>query len=278
MSIAMKAMITIGMVLGVFAIVIFLSGLVVGFGWAVLGWVGLVVLVLLLAGVLPVMTSGLASRPDPSKSYNESMLRFQAAAAHPEAPVLSICEPQLLVHGRKTDKVFVLIHGLSNCPYSFSEWAPDLHAAGHNVLAPRMPYNGHKDNTTDALRHTTARELADFCDHCIDVAAGLGHEVIVIGISGGGILAGWIAQNRPEVTRAVLVAPAFGLAEFGVTLNEQTKENEPDELEYPRREIPVGVVVARAQSGRGIHDEVEIRRRPEQFVDVARAGVAGVGR
>lgn len=219
MSIAMKAMITIGMVLGVFAIVIFLSGLVVGFGWAVLGWVGLVVLVLLLAGVLPVMTSGLASRPDPSKSYNESMLRFQAAAAHPEAPVLSICEPQLLVHGRKTDKVFVLIHGLSNCPYSFSEWAPDLHAAGHNVLAPRMPYNGHKDNTTDALRHTTARELADFCDHCIDVAAGLGHEVIVIGISGGGILAGWIAQNRPEVTRAVLVAPAFGLAEFGVSPN-----------------------------------------------------------
>ena len=219
MSIAMKALITIAVVLGIFLLVIALTGLLVGFGWSAIGWLSVVVLVLLLAAILPVSTKGLEAKPDPAKTYDEALDRFRQAAARPEAPILAACEPQLLVHGQPTDKVFVLIHGLSNCPYSFHEWAPLLFAAGHNVMTPRLPYNGYQDNTTDALRNTTARDLAAFCDGCIDVASALGREVIVVGISGGGILAGWIAQNRSEVARAVLVAPAFGLAEFGVTPN-----------------------------------------------------------
>jgi pimeloyl-ACP methyl ester carboxylesterase len=40
---------------------------------------------------------------------------------------------------------------------------------------------------------------------------GLGREVYVAGLSAGGTLAAWIAQNRSEVTRAILIAPALGL-------------------------------------------------------------------
>jgi pimeloyl-ACP methyl ester carboxylesterase len=209
MSIAMKAIVTIGILLA----------MVFGWYWALLGWLSAFVLLLLLAAVLPVMTGSLRSKPNPSRSYDEAVERFQKATARPEAPLLEGCVPQLLLHGAPTGKVFVLMHGLSNGPYSFHQWAPQLHAAGHSVFLPRMPYHGHADNTTDALRFTTARELASFCDGCIDIAAGLGREIIVIGISGGGILTGWIAQNRPEVRRAVLVAPAFGLAEFGIWSN-----------------------------------------------------------
>ncbi len=219
MSIAMKALITIGMVLGVFALLVLLTAFIAGPFWAIVGWLGLIFLVLALAAVLPVRTSGLRSRPNPAKSYAEAVRRFTQATANPEAPILDRCVPQLLTHGGPTEKVFVLIHGLSNCPYSFCQWAPQLHQAGHTVMTPRMPYNGHADNATDALRHTTARELASFCDASIDIASALGREVYVVGISGGGILTAWIAQNRPDVRRAVLVAPAFGLAEFGVTPN-----------------------------------------------------------
>jgi len=219
MSIAMKALVSIGMMLVVLLLAVALTAVAVGWTNAIVGWALAFVLLLLLAAVLPVMTGSLRSKPNPAGSYDEAVARFQQATSHPEAPIHDRCVPQLMLHGAPTDKVFVLLHGLSNCPYSFHEWAPQLHQAGHTVFMPRMPYNGHANNTTDALRFTTARELATFCDTCIDIASGLGREVIVLGISGGGILTGWIAQNRAEVRRAVLVAPAFGLAEFGIWSN-----------------------------------------------------------
>ncbi len=219
MSIAMKTLITIGTLMGGLVIAFALTWLVVGWYWAALGWLFAFVLLLLLAAVLPVMTGSLRSKPNPARTYDEAVERFRKVTSGPEAPIHERCVPQLMIHGAPTEKVFVLLHGLSNCPYSFHEWAPQLFAAGHTVLIPRMPHNGHADNATDALRFTTARELASFCDSCIDIASALGREVIVLGISGGGILTGWIAQNRPEVRRAVLVAPAFGLAEFGIWSN-----------------------------------------------------------
>lgn len=215
MSVAMKALGIILALVGMLTIMIAATAVAVGLGWAVTGWTGLIAFWLLLAAALPVSTRDLNSRPRPAVNYADAVNRFNDARAHPEAPINPLCEPALLLHGHPTDRVYVLIHGLSNGPFTFVDWAPQLHAAGHNVFVPRMPWNGHKDTATDALRHSTALELASFCDWCIDIATQLGREVVVIGISGGGVLAGWMAQNRREVLRAVLVAPAFGLAQFG---------------------------------------------------------------
>ena len=215
MSVAMKTLVVFLAIALLLAVVIGMTALAVGITLAALGWLIIVLGVLALAAVLPVSTADLNTRPDPAPSYAEAVACFNRARANPEAPINPRCEPSLLVHGHPADRVYVLLHGLSNCPYTFIEWAPQLYAAGHNVLVPRMPWNGHKDIATDALRRSTAHELASYCDWCIDIASALGREVVVVGISGGGVLAGWMAQNRPEVTRAVLVAPAFGLAEFG---------------------------------------------------------------
>lgn len=215
MSVAAKVMlITLAMVVALAALM-GATALIVGFEWSVLGWMAALAVLALLTAVLPVSTRNLGSRPDPAKSYAEAVSRFNAARAHPEGAILSLCEARLLLHGHPTDRVYVLIHGLSNCPHSFAEWAPQLKAAGHTVMLPRMPWNGFADNTTDALRHCSAHELANFGDWCIDIASALGREVVVVGISGGGVVSAWIAQNRADVARAVLVAPAFGLAEFG---------------------------------------------------------------
>jgi len=41
----------------------------------------------------------------------------------------------------------------------------------------------------------------------------------VVGISAGGTAAAFAAQNRPDVTRAVILAPFFGLSGFGPRIN-----------------------------------------------------------
>jgi alpha-beta hydrolase superfamily lysophospholipase len=220
MSIAMKTAVTLAMAVGVLVLAIAATSWLIGMAVALLLWTLGVLVVLALAAVLPVSTHRLRARPDPALSYNEATLRFQHMVTAAEADIHPRCVPLALLHGRPTDKVYVLIHGLSNCPYTFCDWAPQLHAAGHNVLVPRMPFAGHADNATDALRNVTAQGLRAFCDECVDIATALGRDVIVLGISGGGILAAWIAQNRKEVRRAVLVSPAFGLAQFGGRVNE----------------------------------------------------------
>ncbi|MDQ6768517.1 MAG: hypothetical protein M3Z54_00825 [Gemmatimonadota bacterium] len=45
-----------------------------------------------------------------------------------------------------------------------------------------------------------------------NLAIGLGDTVVVLGLSLGGDMATWTAQFRPEVYRAVIVAPTLGLA------------------------------------------------------------------
>jgi alpha-beta hydrolase superfamily lysophospholipase len=82
-----------------------------------------------------------------------------------------------------------------------------------------MPENGYADRATDALKRLTAEQLRDWGDLAVDVATGLGEEVVVLGISAGGVAAAWCGQNRPEVGRVVMVAPMFGLANLGARLN-----------------------------------------------------------
>lgn len=122
-------------------------------------------------------------------------------------------------HGRRTGRVAVLFHGLSNGPHSMVELGPRLHAAGWTVLAPRLPRHGLADLATDELRRLTAEDLRDAADEAVDVAAGLGASVTVMGISGGGVVAAWAGQFRAEVERAVLVAPMFGLGGLGPRVN-----------------------------------------------------------
>lgn len=53
----------------------------------------------------------------------------------------------------------------------------------------------------------TSAELTEHVDTCIDIAAGLGDEVWVVGLSAGGVLASWAAATRPEIRRAAVASP-----------------------------------------------------------------------
>jgi carboxylesterase len=113
----------------------------------------------------------------------------------------------------------VLVHGLSSCPRQFAQLAALLHERGCNVLVPRMPHNGSVQRDGAELRHLTAEKLCRFTDDIVDVARGLGERVVVAGLSGGGVAAGWAAQFRTDVDRAVLIAPGFGITPTLPALN-----------------------------------------------------------
>lgn len=214
-----RAIVGIAVVLIAFAIVFALTAFAIGLRRAALAWVVLFAVVAVALVFWPVGTAGLGSSPDPTKTYEEALARFEAMKANPPEPLNPLCEPQLLEHGQRTGRVVVLVHGVSSCPQAFVDFAPLLHERGDTVLVLRMPQNGFADRATDALRFMTAEQLAHFGDEAVDMATGFGDEVVFLGISAGGTIAGWVAQNRSDVDRAVLLAPFFGLHGFGPELN-----------------------------------------------------------
>lgn len=162
----------------------------------------------------------LRSTPEPATDYASAEAKFAALQARDGDDVRGVCRTSLLTHGARTPRVYVLLHGLSNCPRQYVEFAPLLFDRGANVLIPRLPRHGNVDMSGSELATLTPDELCRYGDALIDVACGLGETVIVMGLSGGGVLASWIAQVRSDVDRVVMVAPSFGVLPHIPVVNE----------------------------------------------------------
>lgn len=134
-------------------------------------------------------------------------------ASIPEATRTRLFEP---VGGAET--TIVIWHGFTNAPSQFVAVAETLQAAGHRVLLPRMPHHGQADVLTRDLVNLTSAELVAHVDACIDIAAGYGGEIWVVGLSAGATLAGWAAATRNEVRRLVLAAPLVAPKGFPLPL------------------------------------------------------------
>jgi carboxylesterase len=106
----------------------------------------------------------------------------------------------------------VLLHGFTDSPRQFATLADSLFAQGDNVFVPRLPHHAERGKDVGELARLTASELCRTTDEAVDVATGLGDSVVVLGLSVGGTLAVWAAEHRPEVRRAVVVAPPFEVA------------------------------------------------------------------
>lgn len=159
----------------------------------------------------PLEPRGLAPRPDPARDYAGALERLAVLQAADSVALMPGGATIALLHGQRTGRVVVLLHGLTNCPAQFDSIARVLQRGGANVLVPRLPRHGLADRMTPALADADARELAEFTDRVVDLAAGLGDTLTVSGLSIGGVMAAWAAQSRPEVQRAVPIAPLFGV-------------------------------------------------------------------
>ncbi len=171
----------------------------------------ILLIVFLVLGLLPWSDEGLAAVPDPAPTYDEAVARFRAIELAEQGKVKDVARSRLLTHGKPTPTVYVMVHGLTNSPLQWQELGRTLFEKGHNVLINRMPYHGLPSGKVSELRRLTSCDLRAYADETIDMAAGLGDEIVVVGISGGGTVAAWMAQQRAEVDRAVLLAPFFGL-------------------------------------------------------------------
>lgn len=167
--------------------------------------------VLLALGLLwlgrPLAPRDLRPHASPAAGYEESLRLLDSLVAADTDSVAFECRSALRTHGARTGRAVLLFHGLTNCPAQCDSLAGFLFAQGANVFVPRLPQHGYANRMTEALALSDAREYAGFTDRAVDIAAGLGDTLIVMGLSTGGVMAAWAAQERPEVGRAIPVAP-----------------------------------------------------------------------
>lgn len=149
--------------------------------------------------------------PDPARTYDEALTRLASLRDRDDQRVNPACRTRLLTHGQRTPGAVAIFHGLSNCPQQFAELADQLYAAGYNVLLPRLPRHG-LERLADDLAWLTTEEMVASAHKVVDILTGLGEDVTVMGLSAGGALAVWCAQNRTDVDRIVAISPALGLA------------------------------------------------------------------
>lgn len=177
----------------------------------------MLVVLTLVAAIVPVSSSDLDARPDAAGDYDEAIARFDAFAADEAGlGVIEACRSRRFVHDERTEVAVVLFHGLTNCPQQFVDFAEHLHDDGANVIILRAPHHGLGDDDgtiggVSKVGPLSAGELRDFADESVDIAAGLGDRVEVLGLSMGGVLAMWTAEFRDDVDRVVAVAPAISI-------------------------------------------------------------------
>ncbi len=143
---------------------------------------------------------------DPAPERAEALDRFNQLVAL-DADIPADTSTRLFEPDETAAVTVVMWHGFTNAPSQFAAVGEKLSELGYRVLVPRMPRHGLPDVLNRELAELTQHELVDHVNTCIDIAAGLGEQVWLFGLSAGGTLAAWAAATRPEVNRVVLAAP-----------------------------------------------------------------------
>lgn len=155
----------------------------------------------------------------PTGSYDRAMDSAAALRALDGSEVNPVCRSQVIDQGARTERAVVLLHGYTNCPAQYDQIAQAYADAGYSVVVPRLPGHGDRDRLSSSLSDVTPTALVQAAEEALDIATGLADDVTVVGMSGGGTLAGYLAGHRDEIDRAVLIAPLVApkvLPEFAV--------------------------------------------------------------
>ena len=177
--------------------------------WILLGVVILALLAVVVLYFYPKKVAQLQATGASDYSYEQSVAAIEQTLAEDKrhADVKEDCLPVARLHDKPTAKAVVMLHGISACPEQFGELADTFYKAGYNVYVPRVPQHGFSDNAQHA--ELSLNEMGDFLQHTADVASGLGEEVGVVGLSGGGNMASWLVQRSSVFSRALLLSPFY---------------------------------------------------------------------
>jgi esterase/lipase len=145
---------------------------------------------------------------DRAVAYDRAIVMIAQRQAADERIAVPSARSILLTRGAPTPRAIVLFHGLTDSPLQFAALAARLNEDGNNVFVPRLPKHGLGADSVGALAALSSSDLRQFADSIVESAAGLGDSVIVVGLSLGGTIVAWLAQQR-QLWRAVLIAPAL---------------------------------------------------------------------
>lgn len=156
---------------------------------------------------------------NPARSYEDALQRIAAIQARDGDRVAPQARTAFLGHGSKAETAIVLLHGFTNHPGQYGALAPLLFERGANVFVPRLPEHGFRDRMSTGIAVLQAGDFLACAAEAADIAHGLGERVCVLGISSSGLLAGWLAQERSDVARAVAVSPVFAALHLPYTVS-----------------------------------------------------------
>ena len=170
--------------------------------------------------MLPVCEVPLNVSSAPARSYAEAKARIEKFKALDNDPrILPQAYTRLYDRGERTPLAVVLLHGLTNHPGQYVQFAPQVHELGANVFVPRLPEQGDRDRMTTRLANLTAEMLLASATEAVDIACGLGERVCVLGISTSALLCAYFVQHRADVAHAIAVSPVFALLKFPYPLS-----------------------------------------------------------
>ncbi len=178
--------------------------------WAI---ISLVILALAIAAVIyfwPTKKSEFQSANIIRQDYTASMssIEKQIQDEQKDSSLRQECRSFSRTHGQKTAKAVLLIHGVSGCTGDMSDIAEVFYNQGYNVYAPRVAKHGDIGNKLHST--ITFDDMANFMSTSASQVSGLGDEIGVIGHSGGGNMATWLAQHSDGLfSRVLLIAPFY---------------------------------------------------------------------
>lgn len=160
-------------------------------------------------GTIPPQAAPVPAEHADTMSYPDALLRIGLRQRQDDSVAVANGRTILMTHGDRAPRVYVLLHGFTDAPTQFATVGAHLFADGANVYIPRLPHHAERTAPLRAIGRVRSDELARFADSTTQIARGLGDTIVVVGLSAGGVLAGWITEYHPEVHRTVLIAPAI---------------------------------------------------------------------
>ncbi|WP_414828267.1 alpha/beta hydrolase [Alteromonas sp. H39] len=113
--------------------------------------------------------------------------------------------PFMLYDDAPSEKVAVLVHGLSDSPFFMREIARIVHEQGYTVLVPLLPGHGLRDADEDMEDWDLAERWQSHIDDVMAIAHSMGKTVIAGGFSTGGALVVQQALDDTESLDAVML-------------------------------------------------------------------------
>ncbi|MBI4650589.1 alpha/beta fold hydrolase [Candidatus Desantisbacteria bacterium] len=154
-------------------------------------------------------------------------------------------EPFLLSHGQKTKVAFLLIHGFTASPWEMKDMGEYLYKKGYNVYGICLP--GHATSPDDLMGVTWQDWYKSVCAS-YEITKLLGNKVVIAGESTGGVLALYLAANKPNVSGVISLSSAVffqnrticlsGIAKYFIKYNIRPLEEKYKPYYYEKRAMP----------------------------------------